>query len=32
MTDHILSLDFERLDPRTLQLIRDYEVAHERDE
>jgi hypothetical protein len=28
MTDQVLPLDFERLDPRTLQLIRDGEVSH----
>jgi hypothetical protein len=28
LTDHSLPLDFERLDPRTLQLIRRWEVSH----
>jgi hypothetical protein len=28
MTDCVLPLDFERLDPRTLQLIRRWEVSH----
>lgn len=32
MTDRVWPLDFERLDPRTLQLVRDWLVAHERDE
>jgi hypothetical protein len=32
MTDRVLPLDFERLDPRTLELVRRWEVAHERDE
>jgi hypothetical protein len=28
MTDQVLPLDFERLDPRTLLLIRRWEVSH----
>lgn len=32
LTDRVWPLDFERLDPRTLALIRRWEVAHERDE